>query len=132
MTVLRQGFSLIELLIALAVVATLAGVAYPGYLAHMKKVHRTQIVALLTEQAQYLERHYARNGSFIDATGVSPGNDRYRISVTLNAQDFNLIATPFAGSMSGDRCAGFALTSSGARSNPGAAPGVTREECWGR
>ncbi|SDU81688.1 type IV pilin protein [Pseudomonas mucidolens] len=132
MNSIRNGFSLIELLIALAIITILSGVAYPGYIAHMKKVYRTEIVGLLTEQAQRLERHYLRNGSFIDATGVSAGNDRYRITVMLNAQDFSLIATPLSSAMAGDRCGDFSLSSSGARTNPGAEPGVTRQECWGR
>lgn len=79
-----KGFTLIELLIALAIIATLAAVIYPGYAAHVKKAYRTEIVGLLTEQAQHLERYYVRNGTFIDASGVSTGNDRYRITVMLN------------------------------------------------
>ncbi|QLG95335.1 prepilin-type N-terminal cleavage/methylation domain-containing protein [Pseudomonas yamanorum] len=128
-----KGFTLIELLIAVAIVATLAGVAYPGYTNHMKRVYRTEIASLLTEQAQYLERYYARNGTFIDAGGVSAGNDHYRIAVVLNPQDFNLVATPIIGSvMMGDLCGDFRLTSSGVGSNPTAAPEMSRKACWGR
>ncbi|AYG09892.1 prepilin-type N-terminal cleavage/methylation domain-containing protein [Pseudomonas fluorescens] len=127
-----KGFTLIELLIALAIIATLAAVIYPGYAVHVKKAYRTEIVGLLTEQAQHLERYYVRNGTFIDASGVSTGNDRYRITVMLNPQDFTLTATPFADAMRGDPCGEFSLTSTGARANPGAAPGTTRQECWGR
>ncbi|CRM54043.1 MULTISPECIES: type IV pilin protein [Pseudomonas] len=128
-----QGFTLIELLIAVAIIAVLAGIAYPGYTGHMKKVYRAEIVALLTEQAQQLERFYTRNGTFIDASGVSAGNDRYRISAALNPQDFQLVATPAVDSiMVGDPCGDFSLTSTGARSNPGAAPDMSRKLCWGQ
>ncbi|MDP1080703.1 type IV pilin protein, partial [Klebsiella pneumoniae] len=79
---------------------------------HMKKVYRAEIIALLTEQAQHLERFYTRNGTFIDASGVSAGNDRYRITAALNPQDFHLVATPVAESMmAGDACGEFSLTS---------------------
>jgi len=128
-----QGFTLIELLIAVAIIAFLAGIAYPGYTAHVKKVYRAEIVALLTEQAQHLERFYVRNGTFIDASGVSTGNHRYRITASLNPQDFYLGATPGADSvMAGDPCGDFSLGSTGARGNPGAAPEMSRQICWGQ
>lgn len=128
-----QGFSLIELLIAVAIIAVLAGIVYPGYTGHLKKVYRAEIAALLMEQAHHLERFYARNGTFIDASGVSAGNDRYRISAALNPQDFQLVATPAVDSvMAGDPCGDFGLTSTGARTNPGAAPDMSRKRCWGQ
>lgn len=128
-----QGFTLMELLIAVVIVALLAGISYPGYIGQVKKVYRAQIVTLLSEQAQHLERFYTRNGTFIDASGVSAGNDHYRISVVLNPQDFDLLATPAVDSvMASDACAAFSLTSTGVRSNPGAVPEMSRMACWGQ
>ncbi|WP_411392913.1 type IV pilin protein [Pseudomonas sp. MPB23] len=127
-----QGFTLIESVIVVAIIAFLAGIAYPGYISHVKRVYRAEIVVLLTEQAQHLERFHARNGSFIDASGVSAGNDRYRITAALNPQDYRLVATPVADSlMASDPCGDFSLTSTGARANPGAAPHMSRKACWG-
>lgn len=127
------GFTLIELLSAVAIIALLAGIAYPGYTGHLKKAYRAEIVVLLGEQAQHLERFYTKSGTFIDASGVSTGNDRYRISAALNAQDFQLVATPVVDSMmAGDPCGDFSLTSTGARANPGAAPHMSRKTCWGQ
>ncbi|MCS4247160.1 type IV pilin protein [Pseudomonas sp. BIGb0164] len=128
-----QGFTLFELLVAVTIIALLAAIAYPGYTRHVKKVYRAEIVALLIEQAHHLERFYTRNGTFIDANGISAGNDRYRIDAVLNPQDFNLVAIPVADAvMAGDSCAAFQLTSTGERSNPGAASGQSRKACWGQ
>ncbi|MPR04900.1 prepilin-type N-terminal cleavage/methylation domain-containing protein [Pseudomonas sp. MAFF 212408] len=128
-----QAFTLIELLMAVAIIAFLAGIAYPAYTGQVKKVYRAEIVALLIEQAQYLERFYTRNGTFIDATGVSAGTDRYRISAASNLQAFSLVATPVVGSvMADDLCGEFSLTSAGVRSNLGAAPDMSRKACWGQ
>ncbi|CRM14770.1 MULTISPECIES: type IV pilin protein [Pseudomonas] len=128
-----QGFTLIELLIAVAIIALLAGIAYPGYTGQVKKVYRVQVVALLSEQAQHLQRFYTRNGTFIDAGGVSTGNDHYRISAVLNPHDFVLLATPAPHSvMADDACGQFSLTSTGMRSNPGAVPQMPLKACWGQ
>lgn len=127
-----QGFTLIELLIAVSVIALLAGVVYPGYTQHVKKAYRAEIAGLLMEQAQSLERFYTRHGTFIDASGVSEGNERYRISAALSPQEFSLLATPGVGSvMAGDSCGDFSLTSAGVRSNPGAVAEMSRKTCWG-
>ncbi|KRP62471.1 type IV pilin protein [Pseudomonas trivialis] len=133
MSMESRGFTLIELLIAVAIIALLAGIAYPGYTGHVKKAYRTEIVALLTEQAQHLERFYSRNGTFIDASGVSEGNDRYRITAALDLHAFSLLATPVADSvMAADPCGAFGLASTGERTNSGAAPGISRKTCWGQ
>ena len=128
-----RGFTLIELLIAVAIIALLAGIAYPGYTSHVKKAYRAEIVALLTQQAQHLERFYSRNGTFIDAIGVSDGNDRYRITAALDLYAFSLLATPVADSvMAADPCGAFGLASTGERTNPGATPDMSRKTCWGQ
>jgi len=127
-----KGFTLIELMIVVGIVAILAAVAYPGYTDYVKRTHRSAIAGLLSGQAQNLERFYSKNGSYAGAT-VSGGNTHYMIAATLNAEDFILAATAASGSMMvGDKCAGFTITNTGARGNPGASAGVTSKDCWGR
>ncbi|NWB25385.1 type IV pilin protein [Pseudomonas gingeri] len=127
-----KGFTLIELMIVVAIVGILAAVAYPSYTEYVKRTHRSEIAGLLSEQAQNLERFYSKNGTYTNATVVA-GNGYYTIAPTLNAQDFTLAATASAGSMMvGDKCGGFTITQTGARTNPGASSGVTTKDCWGR
>jgi len=128
------GFTLIELMIAVAIIGILAAIAYPNYTEYVKKTRRSEIVSLLSEQAQTLERSYSKNsGTYVGTTGLSGGNAYYTITSTLNAQDFTLTAAPVGTSMmNGDKCGSFVITNTGARSNTGLASGTTTATCWSR
>lgn len=56
------GFTLIEMMITVAIIGILGAFVYPLYSDHVKRVHRSQIVVLLSEQAQSLERFYTKSG----------------------------------------------------------------------
>ena len=71
----RSGFTLIELMIAVAVAAILAGIAYPSYIEHVRKAKRTEgKVALLQQQ----ERFYSQRGSYIAFSSSSVDEDEKR------------------------------------------------------
>lgn len=142
MRTVSKGFTLIELMIVVAIVGILAAIAYPSYTEYVKRTHRAEIAGLLSEQVQALERFYSRTGQYTDiaASGstaaseltLSKGNDYYAITPTRAAQTFSLTADPVATSMmNGDKCGSFVITNTGARTNPGAV-GVTSKDCWGR
>lgn len=129
-----RGFTLIELMIVVAIVGILAAIAYPSYTEYVKRTQRSAIASLLAEQTQALERFYSRANTptYIGATVVG-GNAYYTITPVLNATDFTLTAAPTGGTMmAGDKCGSFVITNTGARSNSGATTGVTTKDCWGR
>jgi len=138
-TVSRQrGFTLIEMMIVIAIVGILAAIAYPSYTDYVKRAHRSDIAGLLTETAQQLERFYSRNGQYSDVAGppavvleITQGNRVYALVAEREVQAFKLIATPVAaGMMSGDKCGGFVMDGVGRRANVGA--WEVSEVCWGR
>jgi type IV pilus assembly protein PilE len=58
------GFTLIELMIVLAVVAILAAIAYPSYQDSVRKSRRADAKAVLLEAAQWMERYYTLNNRY--------------------------------------------------------------------
>ncbi|TDV65790.1 type IV pilin protein [Pseudomonas sp. LP_7_YM] len=136
----ERGFTLIELLIAVAIIAILAAVAYPTYTEHTRKIRRSQIAAVLVEEAHKLERFHSRAGQYSDVTGpparehaVSEGNGFYVIEAKRSEQMFVLKAMPIGGTlMSGDKCGAFVLENTGRRDNQGMSGDASVQGCWGR
>lgn len=136
----ERGFTLIELLIAVALIAILAAVAYPTYTEHTRKARRSEIAALLVEEAHKLERFYSRIGQYSDVAGppareheVSEGNGFYVIQAERSEQLFVLKAVPIDGTlMSGDKCGAFVLENTGRRDNLGMSGDASVQGCWGQ
>jgi type IV pilus assembly protein PilE len=56
-----RGFTLIELIITVAIVAILATIAYPSYEEHVRKTRRGDAKAVLLQGQQWMERFYTEN-----------------------------------------------------------------------
>lgn len=131
-----KGFTLIELMIVVAIIGILASIAYPSYLEYVKKSNRAEATVVLMESAQALERFYSVNGSYLDSgnnvASVFPSNApangaaNYTVAATGARNSFTLTATP-TGRMSGDDCGNLSITHSGVKGASGS-KGVA--ECW--
>ena len=71
----QGGFTLIEVMIVVAIVAILAAIAYPSYLESVRKSKRAEARAQLMEAAQYMQRFYSQNDSFKRAIGATSRHD---------------------------------------------------------
>jgi type IV pilus assembly protein PilE len=136
-----SAFTLLELMITLAIVATLAVFAVPSYRDHVARTHRIDAASALYRAAQFVEGAGAASGS---ASTLLPGMDQapqfgaavYRLRV-LQADDSNggysIEAAPSeTGPMRDDPCGVFTLDATGQRGNRNGANGAAPAsgECW--
>ena len=128
----NRGFTLIEIMIVIAIIGIVITIGYPSLTEYVKKGRRAEVAGLLSEQAQMLERFYSKSNVYTGAVGLSTGNDYYTIIPTLTDQTFLLTATRKAGSMATDKCGDFTITNTGVRSMVNATAGLTTKDCWGR
>ncbi|WP_192562446.1 type IV pilin protein [Pseudomonas gozinkensis] len=129
----NRGFTLIEIMIVIAIIGIVITIGYPSLTEYVKKGRRADVVGNLSEQAQILERFYSKNNVYTGVTGLSTGNDFYTITPTITDQTFLLTATRKTGTaMATDKCGDFTLTNTGVRSMNNATTGLTTKDCWGR
>ncbi|RON40627.1 type IV pilin protein [Pseudomonas frederiksbergensis] len=129
----NRGFTLIEIMIVIAIIGIIITIGYPSLTEYVKKGRRTEVAGLLTEQAQILERFYSKNNAYTAAIPavLSTGTDFYTLTPTITDQTFLLTAVRKPGSsMATDKCGDFTITNTGVRNMVNAT--ATTKDCWGR
>lgn len=141
-----RGFTLIELMITVAIVGILAAIAYPSYQNYILRSHRSEGMALLSEAAARMERYYAQNSTYAtasfkglgltsdaNATGLDSPNKYYSLRlVNLAATTYNLSVVP-QNAQASDKCGTLTLDSTGLRGAAGTTAdkdAATVTNCW--
>lgn len=150
----QQGFTLIELMVVVAVATILTIVAVPSYINTVRKSHRTEAKSILLDIAGREERFLATNGSYSSnpqdlgfsftswGTGQTVGSGYYQISLSnVNAATasstttaatpatYLFTATAFGAQAKDTQCATFTVTQAGVQSSYNSA-GVATTGCW--
>ncbi|MBS0452979.1 MAG: type IV pilin protein [Proteobacteria bacterium] len=153
------GFTLIELMIVVAVIAILSAIALPSYQEHIRRSKRSEAQGILMEAAQYMQRFYSANDRYTSTGGTTnteseqtvttggttvsmlPDSLRqsprptaganYTIAVLArdNPPSYTLTATR-TGSMSSDKCGTLTLDSQGTKGVDSSTTSLSAADCW--
>ena len=138
------GFTLIELMITVAVIAILSAVAYPSYTSYIQRGWRADARVVLLNNAQFMARFYSQNLAYVNSDGTAPtlpvvqaptdGAAKYGIAVTAQAATstvpagFTLTATPSG--WSDAKCGNLTINQLGVKG--ATATGAVASDCWAR
>jgi type IV pilus assembly protein PilE len=126
----QHGFTLIELMITVAIVAILAAVAYPAYTKYVQRGYRSEGIAMLNDAAARAERFYAQNNTYAGTTLASLGlvtdtkittlssaSSKYQLTVvSATATTYKFQVAP-QGSQTSDACGTLTLAQDGTKTS---------------
>ncbi|MDY7574240.1 type IV pilin protein [Actimicrobium sp. CCI2.3] len=119
----RNGFTLIELMIAVAVMAILTAIAYPSYVEQVNKSRRAEAKSAILQTASLQERFYTLNNTY--STALLASSTRYTITVTTPATDtYTITAVPL---FTDDKCGTLTYDQLGTKTVSGSAD---LAYCW--
>lgn len=126
----QAGFTLIEMIITVAIIGILATVAFPIYQEYIQTTRRTTAMSDLLELNQWMERRYSNSFDYTTA-GTLPFNQSpqngtafYNISFSgsVARNSFTLQAVP-TGAQTSDTCGTLTIDEQGTR-------GADETDCW--
>jgi type IV pilus assembly protein PilE len=130
----QRGFTVLELLITVAIISILVMVGYPTYNQHVLKTQRSQAQVALLDLASAMERYFAINHTYMGATLATLEVNEYTISHQyrleinqLNDNSYLLQAIPLFDSEKEDNCGALGLDQIGRKSITGMSDLAS---CW--
>lgn len=131
----QDGFTLLELMVTVAIVAILSTIAYSSYSSHVIKSRRAAAAGCLQERAQFMERYYTTNLTYAGAPNPPQCGPDISPFYTVGFAAAPSSASPRAytlqivpqGVQTKDKCGTLTLNARGQRSQ---GTGGTEGECW--
>jgi type IV pilus assembly protein PilE len=136
-----QGFSLVELMVTVAIVAVLAAIALPSYRRYVLQGKRTDAIKALAFYQQALERCYSQNFTYVNAgptpctsapgTATNTDNGDYQLTFAINASNYTLTATAIGTQAPDTQCSVFTITQAGVQGAHDTSGNDQTQACWG-
>jgi len=126
-----SGFTLVELMIVVAIIAIIASIAYPNYREHVIKTRRVAATACLMELSQAVERHYTTRLTYAGATLPASAcrtetQAHYGYALNVDGNGHVVTAAPTA-AQTDSKCGTLTINQTGTRTKTGTA---SVAECW--
>lgn len=132
-----KGFTLIELMITVVIIAVLAGIAYPSYQSYTIRANRTEGITLLNDAAARQERFFSQNNQYatttaqLGMTSASSRNNLYQLAINRpTTSQYTLTAQPIGSQIQDATCGSLTLDQTGVRGAAGGTVATTVATCW--
>jgi type IV pilus assembly protein PilE len=137
----RNGFTLIELMIVVAVVGLLAVIAYPSYLGYLRRTNRVDATAGLMRVASAQEKYFVQNNTYATTAQITTlglnNSERGWYTITIAplgtlTQGYTATATAVAGKrqINDLECRTFSITSTGVKAAAKSDSSDSSGNCW--
>lgn len=136
----QHGFSLTELMIAIAIAGILLMVAVPSYQGQIRSTNRGMATACLTQMSQFMERVYTSSMAYNEYNGAATQlpqlncmtdlNDAYEFTLSAQVSTFTLTAAPIGAQQADSECAAMSIDQSGLRTAAGDSSAQKIKSCW--
>ncbi len=136
------GFTLIEVMIVVAIIGILAAIAYPSYVRYVQKSRRTDAKTALLDLATRQERYFTMNNTYAATAPnlgygtssafpldvLTSGTTFYQLNVTASSSTgFTATATPVNAQASDTLCGTYTIDQLGTQSSSGT---LGAAACW--
>jgi type IV pilus assembly protein PilE len=129
-----NGFTLIELMVTVAILAIITAVAVPTYQAQVQKSRRADATSTLMGEAQAQERCFTDVNTFVGCRDYDPAlsspHGYYTISGAVTSVTYTITATATGNQTADTLCRSFTINHLGAKSAQDSEGNDSSSDCW--